>query len=182
MTTLPDETLIALYLEDRQGHYFGQLYTRYYAQVYHKCLQFTKDQAEAEDAAHDIFAKVIDRLDSFKGNARFSTWLYAVTRNFCADRLQLRRTALTVRADADTLLNYADESDDGPDEAFLQQLQQCIDGLTATEQRLLVSRYWGGASIEELAVHNNLTMSAVKMRLHRARHQIRVSLTPYLSE
>ena len=80
--TLADEQLI---LAIRQGNTeaFGELYDRYYKKVYHKCLSFTKNQEEAFDYAQESLMKAFDHLDTFRGQASFSTWLYTITHHHC---------------------------------------------------------------------------------------------------
>lgn len=64
-----------LYIEMQQNVYFERLYERYCDKVYWKCQSFVKDPVRAEDLAHDVFLRLILKLSSFKGQAKFSTWL-----------------------------------------------------------------------------------------------------------
>ena len=62
------------------------LYRRYYPKVARWCLRISGDRQEAADLAQEVFLRVHDRLDSFRGDSRFSTWLYTVTRSVAINR------------------------------------------------------------------------------------------------
>jgi RNA polymerase sigma factor (sigma-70 family) len=177
MKQLSDEELVYLYIDTQQNAYFEQLYERYCDKVYRKCLSFTKDPVQAEDLTHDIFLKLIIKLAGFRGQARFSTWLYSITYNHCTDQLRsanLRRHVyvdegwerMDVKADDESELTELAELE-------AQQLQRALKKLPALEQALLLMKYQDDISIREIANLNGLTESAVKMRLKRSRERLR---------
>ena len=86
---LSDEDMIRRYLPDQPTHCFETLYNRYVNKVYRRCLSMTKDPLQAEDYTHDIFLKVFNKLDAFQERSTFSTWLYSIAYNYCADQLRL---------------------------------------------------------------------------------------------
>ena len=81
---LTDEQL-ALQLQNGNNTAIGELYLRYYMLVFNKCLSFTKNTDDASDLTQEIMIRVMERISSFKGKAKFSTWLYAVSFNYCTD-------------------------------------------------------------------------------------------------
>ena len=64
---------------------FEELYDRYAPMVYNKCYGFAKNMDEAKDLTQDVFLRVFIKLASFKGNSKFSTWLFAFTYNHCVN-------------------------------------------------------------------------------------------------
>ncbi len=74
----------------RRDH-FNELFSRHQRRVALWCLRFTGDRETAADLAQEIFLKVYESADSFRGRARFSTWLYSVTRNHCLNHAQRRK-------------------------------------------------------------------------------------------
>ena len=80
--------LVREYVSTQKNFYFEEIYDRYSKKVYRKCFSFTRDTAKAEDLAHDIFLRVITKIGTFKGGARFSTWLYCITYNYCMDNIR----------------------------------------------------------------------------------------------
>lgn len=173
MNNLTDEELISLYLHTKNHSYFELLYQRYRRKVMGRCLHFVGDLAEAEDMTHDIFIRLLDRLHSFKGDSRFSTWLYRITHNHCQD--VIRRQHITTRA----YMSYGYDTDQiaHPDElssidAQILHLQRAMRHLSEDEQQLLRTKYQLDVPMQQIADDEKLTLSAVKMRLKRARERL----------
>ena len=174
MKSYTDEELVKLYVETQRNTYFESLYSRYCDKVYRKCLSFTKDPARAEDFTHDIFLKIIVKLGSFKEQSRFSTWLYSVTYNHCMDQVRGKRQ-VEVFAE-DTLENLPDYSDDHEAELAemsVQGLKKALEKMSPDEQSILLMKYQDEFSIRDMAEMMNVTESAVKMRLKRAKDKLR---------
>lgn len=175
MDTFSDEELVRLYVETQRNAYFERLYKRYCDKVYRKCLSFTKDPVRAEDLTHDIFLKLVVKLSGFRGQSKFSTWLYSITYNYCTDQLRSHNVRREVYIDDGwERLDVGD--DDGLAELAemeAQQLQKALHYLPIEEQTMLLMKYQDDISIREIAVHSGLTESAVKMRLKRSRDKLR---------
>lgn len=173
--TYSDEEIIQLFIQTQQNVFFEELYERYANRVYSKCLSFVKDPAQAEDFTHDIFLKLIVRLGSYKGDARFSTWLYSITYNYCMDQLRIHQKRREVHADESLeipheadLTYLMDEQD-----IELRRLRQAMERLSAEERTVLMMKYQDNLSVREMAVIFRSTESAVKMRLLRTRDKLR---------
>lgn len=90
-----DEELVDLYRShagtpEGQG-YINELFERYYQRVGLWCVRYTGNRDRAADLAQEVFAKVYQNIESFRGASKFSTWLYTVTRNHCWNDLKVRR-------------------------------------------------------------------------------------------
>ncbi|RIV25114.1 sigma-70 family RNA polymerase sigma factor [Fibrisoma montanum] len=168
---LTDEALIEQHLPTNPSACFDELYSRYVNKVYHRCLTFTKDGEQAQDFTHDIFLKVFAKLSSFQGNSRFSTWLYSVTYNYCADQHQRGKRISTQAFEGDQH-DCIDENEQAGTEERIQQLKGVVNGLPAAERTLLRLRYEEELSIEAIAQQLGIRASAVKMRLKRTRDKI----------
>lgn len=173
-TKLSDEEIVSAITQKGETDLFGILYNRYSDKVYRKCLTFVRDKDVAQDMVQDVLLKVFTQLSKFKGNSRFSTWLYAVTYNFCVEyyRKNNRYTTVDIQEGPD----YS-ESDDSDEKELLaaraHQLNQALDQIPPEEKMILLSKYQDGASIKELMVQLDISESAVKMRLSRARKRIK---------
>lgn len=90
----PDEELIARYRDEasksRSEQYVNELFRRYHAKVARWCLAFTNDRESAADLAQEICAKAYRNLSSFRGQSKFSTWLFSVARNHCLNAVRAR--------------------------------------------------------------------------------------------
>lgn len=172
----PDEELVRRYVMTRHTGYFEEIYQRYRPKVLRYCLGFVGDDLEAEDLTQDIFIKLLNRLDAYSGRAQFSTWLYTLTRNYCTDHLRLNQKQEKGIAEycADFLtcpLNAY--GDDFTDDDQVYYLQLALGKLPDWERQLLVRKYQQGISTQLIAQHEKRKLSAVKMRLLRARKHLR---------
>lgn len=171
---MEDETLVEFIQRSRSTEYFGVLYDRYSKKVFNKCLSFTKNQADAEDLVHDIFVKVYFKLFTFNFQSRFSTWLYAVTYNFCIDDQKKRlKEHQVIEAYIEESAHLVDEPSDAElFEIQVDRLRVVLNYLTMDERVLLLLKYQDGLSIKELAQVTNINESALKMRLKRTKAKL----------
>lgn len=94
MEQLTDEELVYAYRDHGRSPngdpWLNELFRRYHARVGLWCFRFTGDRDSGADLAQEIFLKAFRNLDSFRGDAKFGTWLYAITRNHCFNALKAR--------------------------------------------------------------------------------------------
>ncbi len=171
-----DEELVELFVETQHNVFFEKLYERYADKVYRKCLSLVKDAGKAEDFTHDIFLKLIVKLGSFKEEARFSTWLYSITYNYCMDQLRIYKKRGETNLDDE--LELIDEDIDietlmEEKDLDSKRLQRAIDHLNTEERSILMMKYLDDLSIRDIASVFRVTESAVKMRLLRSRESLR---------
>ena len=116
MPELSDEELIEAYRAATPGagadRLLDELFQRYYSRVALWCLRVAGDRESAADMAQDVFLKVFRSLESFRGEAKFSTWLYTVTRNHCFTEVKSRaaRQSRTVDPLVDELPDEAPDA------------------------------------------------------------------------
>lgn len=170
--SLSDEEVIRQYLPNQPDQCFEALYNRYVKKVYKRCLSMTHDSVQAEDFTHDIFLKVFHKLDGFQQRSSFSTWLYSISYNYCADQLRAARRFSTTSLENAPQWDIADSNEEQLREEALQLMQQAMSRLSAQERSLLRLKYEDGLSVEEIAQLQNIKNSAVKMRLKRCRDKV----------
>ena len=173
-TLLTDEEMIRQVLPAQPAQCFETLYNRYVSKVYGRCLSMTKDSEKAQDFTHDIFIKVFGKLDAFQERSSFSTWLYSISYNYCADQLRLAKRLTMSPLETSDKLDFADSQDDQLQEDAHQVVQQVLATLSVNERDLLTLKYEDGLSIEEIAQIYCIKPSAVKMRLKRSRDKVQV--------
>jgi RNA polymerase sigma factor (sigma-70 family) len=168
-----DEQLVRLFIDTQKNLYFEHLYDRYADKVYRKCLSFVKDEATAEDYTHDIFMKLILSLSSYKETAKFSTWLYSVTYNYCIDKIRQNKKIQeeALDEDFDGVIDDSEEAEMAEMEA--KRLHKAMDKISAEERTILMMKYQDDLSIKEIADSLKVSESAVKMRLLRAKEKVR---------
>ncbi|WP_324025659.1 sigma-70 family RNA polymerase sigma factor [Maribacter sp. BPC-D8] len=170
-----DLELVERIVSNNDSMLFGVLYDRYSKLVYNKCLGFAKSNKEAEDLTQDIFLMLYVKLGSFKGNSKFSTWLYSFTYNFCVNYVNRNKE----RKIDDNSVKF-DVQEDVPvevtDDLLLQmqvdKLKEALELIAPEDKTILLLKYQDGASIKELEDILELKSSAIKMRLKRAKAKV----------
>ncbi len=160
---------------------FDELMARHRSRVVANCRYLTSGN-EAEDLAQEVLVKAYFALKKYENRAKFSTWLYRIKVNHCLNhrRAEKRRdtdvaiddaapdaAALTVPPDADVALDRA---------ADVSRVRAAVASLSETLRQPLVMRELDEMSYEEIATALGLSLSAVKMRILRARQELRVAL------
>lgn len=154
---------------------FTLLYKRYYGKVFSKCFQITKSRDLSEDLSQDIFIKLYLQLHKFDRRSSFSTWLYAIVNNYCIDHIRKQKNKVSFEEIENSLLNIPSEKEDEKEAtiSFLDQdLNELLKILSIEEQQLLNWKYLDKLSIKEIQKNTNLSESAVKMRLKRAKEKV----------
>nr|WP_295925849.1 RNA polymerase sigma factor [uncultured Dyadobacter sp.] len=169
-----DEELVRLFIESRDNRHFQKLYERYALKVYQKCLTLTRDATRAEDITHDVFLKLISKMNTFKKGAKFSTWLFSITHNHCMDlvRISKRRIVMVHEGgvDLEDEIHLHAVLDD---EIDLKNFKVALDKLTIEEKAMIYLKYLDNRSIRDIARIFHTTESSVKMRLMRSRQKLR---------
>ncbi|HPN70852.1 MAG TPA: sigma-70 family RNA polymerase sigma factor [Saprospiraceae bacterium] len=172
----PDEDLISEYLLTQNARLFDVLYERYSGKVYAKCVTILKDQDDAMDAMQDIFMKVLLSIASFKGNAKFSTWLYSVTYNFCIDETRRKKKLIIEGDDKLSQIGETEQYVDNIDDERLlsvkvEHMKLVLDDMRADDKSLLLMKYQDDLSIKDICDVVKKSESAVKMQLLRAKEK-----------
>lgn len=167
---------------------FEVLVTAYQKQIYNLTLRYVSNPEDAADLTQEAFLRAYRSLDSFRGDSRFSVWLYRLATNVCIDLLRSRGrgtvTSLTVENEDEEPeeLDVADERFEPQKELERLELQRAVrEGLkTLTEdaRTIVVLRELEGLSYAEIGEQLGLEPGTVKSRLFRARK----ALCDYLRE
>ena len=151
------------------------LYDRYAGKIYYKCRSMVRNDEVAKDLSHDIIVKIFLKLDKFRGESSFYSWVYAITYNHCISYLEKEKRLKMEEYDSHSFEIAADSTgleEKILQEARLEQLEGNFQKLSDPERLLLLMRYQDGISIKEIATTLNIGESAVKMRLKRSRDHL----------
>ena len=178
MTPVDSNALIAQILQgDRQA--YAQLVGRYQDGVFAFLWRMGLRRALIEELAQETFVRAWCHLGDFEPErAAFSTWLFAISRNLALNEINRAGHRREVAAEDDLELASADE---GPPEALARKrsslrLHAALGRLDPAQRSVLGLCYLSELSIAEVAVIEGISAGAVKVRLHRARHALRLSL------
>ncbi len=192
LQTRSDQEIVALAREGREAAY-RELIRRYERPVFALIYRMVRDRALAEDLAQDTFVKVLNALESYRPEYKFSSWIFKIANNVAIDQLRRReldtlsldgapdaRTRDEVEA---TTLQAADRSETPLAELESRELGRLIEaaiGRLRPEYRsCILLRHVEGRSYEEIAEVLDLPLGTVKTYIHRARLELRELLEPF---
>jgi len=172
---------------------FEEIISRYESKVMNLALRFTRNQEDAEEVLQDVFTTVYRKIDGFRGQSAFSSWLYRIVVNAAFMKLRKRKQTQTVSIDdlAPAVKQYCMERDAVTNQHLhnvaisreLQEvLQRAIDRLPDQYRAVFVLRDVDGLSNQETGEILNLSIPAVKSRLHRSRIMLRKKLQRYYED
>ena len=176
-------------LRNREPDAFAYLFEHYSDKIYRLAISMLKQEAAAEGVVQDTFLRLIERLDQFEERSQLGTWLYRIAYNLTVDRLRKRKPELEL----------GDEPEDGrltapvnlvdwqqwpenllADAEVTAALDDAIAALPEKFRIVFILREVEGLSTQETAEITSLSLSATKVRLHRARLFLREQLTQSL--
>ena len=170
---LTDEALVFEIVETNSTKLFAILYDRFSKVVYNKCYGFSTNKEEAEDLTHDLFILLFLKLKTFKGNSKFSTWLYAVVNNRCIDHLRKKKNNTETTFSTELEDEIEDITDNDLEEQRLVQLEAALLMLKPNELQLIQERFINKKSLKVIAKESNLTEAGVKMLLLRIKKKLK---------
>ena len=161
---------------------FETLVLEYEKNVYNIALRMTGNSEDAADMTQEAFIKAYNSLQSFRGDSKFSVWLYRIVSNVCLDFLRSKNRRPTVSLSVedddgeDAQLDVADESQ-SPELLLDRKLtrdsvRRGLDSLPPDYRQILLLREIQGLSYDEIAQALSLEVSTVKSRIFRARKRL----------
>ena len=181
--TINDDQIIEA-IQNGEAKAYAQLVNRYKDLVYTLALRMLKHREEAEEVAQDVFIKVFKSLDKFKGDSKFSTWIYRVTYNTCLDNIKKNKKYLNDVAIDEYTFNKLDTIDNALDNIIKEEknvlIKNCINKLPEDSSALLTLFYFEELSLDEISKIINVEANTVKVKLFRARKKLAVILEQYL--
>lgn len=162
---------------------FEALVLEHQNKVYSLALRMVGNEEDARDMAQEAFIRAFNSLTGFRGDSKFSVWLYRLTSNICIDFLRSRAKKRTV-----SMTWSDDESEEGaelevPDERFSpeeqferksirESVQRGLDSLSPQYREILILREINGLTYEEIGEALGIEEGTVKSRIFRARKKL----------
>jgi RNA polymerase sigma-70 factor (ECF subfamily) len=170
-------------VQDGVEEAFRVLIERYEGMVFDLTHQYADSAEDAEDLAQDVFVRAYRRIDDLRNPDRFSSWLYGIALNCCRDYAKnVRRETYAfsrteTQEDADALPNeHPPQDDELIAEEERDQLWAALDQLSSTYATPFLLKYRDGMTYKAMSNRMDVSVSALKVRVHRARKKLRTLL------
>ena len=181
-----DNEIISRVLKGEQNA-FAELVTRYQNYVFTLTLRLIKSREDAEEVAQDVFVKAYRSLADFRGESKFSTWLYTITNT--TSITFLRKKKLEVHSlDNEKVFEMAESKDSGFRANTIEQksrvgmVTKAIALLSPADAEIITLFYKVEQSLDEIGKILGLETNTVKVRLHRARTRLKEKMENHFSE
>ena len=184
-TELTDTEIIKRILKGEQA-IFAILVQRYQQYVFTLVHRFTDNREDAEEISQDIFVKAYRSLADFRGDAKFSTWLYTVVRTSCITFLRKKKLAITSIDNERTAIQLENRESGFKANTIEQKsrhamVNEAIRLLSPDDSQLITLFYKGEQSLEEIGKIMGLEPNTVKVKLHRARNRLKEKMEKHFS-
>lgn len=170
------ETQIIQRCKDGDLHAFEEVFHRYGGKLFGLCLRMCGNRSDAEDLLQEIFVLLLNKIRAFRGESRFSTWLYRVAVNACISHLRRQRT-VQVPLDEQNA-EFPARGGDAPDAAVHRAaLVRAIGSLPEGYRAAVILHDIQGFSHDEIAEILGISAGASKSQLFKARRRMREMIT-----
>jgi RNA polymerase sigma-70 factor (ECF subfamily) len=189
LANLPDADVVSLAQQGRESA-FRELVRRYERPVFSLVFRMVRDRETAEELAQETFIKVLNNIDRYQPQFKFSSWLFKIANNIAIDHLR-KRQIVTISMDGSPHAATAAEAEATSFDVAIRQesaleemearelgseIEKAIAQLRPEYRSCIMLRHVEGRSYEEIAATLDLPLGTVKTYIHRARIQLRDAL------
>jgi len=163
---------------------FGELVDRYQNFVFTIAIRILKVTEEAEEVAQDSFIKAYDSLPTFRGESKFSTWLYRIVYHKSLDRIKMNKRHRTYEINEEVTDDSLNHLENGLEFMLTTErtsiIKTCIDQLPEVEAAIVSLYYFEEQSVKEIVKVTDLTEDNIKIKLYRSRKKLFSLLKGYI--
>lgn len=138
--------------------------------AYNLALSIVKNKENAKDITQDSFLKVLENIRRFRSDSKFSTWLYRIVYNQSIGFIKKTNQLNSIEREPAMIFEYSEYNNSQEEE--LQELYKAIDLLEDTEKNIIIFFYLADKSVKEISHIMNLSISNIKIILHRTRKKL----------
>lgn len=157
---------------------FETLMSRYQEKAYNLCLRITRNESDAEESVQDLFSTLFRKAESFKGDSQVSSWIYRIATNCALMKIRTRKRQSNGNiefnsCDTTNFENSCDLFYSLERNELKAKIAEAVNKLPEGYKEIFIMRDIDGISSESACELLNLSMTALKSRLHRARLMLR---------
>lgn len=166
-----------------QSNAFSYIVEKYQDIVFSIALKVLRNRDDAEEMAQESFIKAYKSAHTFKGNAKFSTWLYRITYNTCISEIRKRKMHFSSTEEIEIKDEAQEINLDGiPEENRAKAIKEAMNQLPEDEYTLVLLYYFEEQSVEEISKVTGLSESNTKVKLFRARKKLYTILNDMMKD
>mgnify|MGYP000170972330 CR=1 FL=1 len=174
--TINNDQLYINKVLDGDTNSFSFLVEKYKDMVFTLAIKVTKNREEAEEVSQDSFIKAFKSLHKFKGDSKFSTWLYKITYNNCMDKVKAKAR----KYNTDTIDEVVENKIQSLDNTLqvierkerAELMKECLGELPADERSIIWLFYYEELTLKEIIEVTSYSEANLKVKLHRARKKL----------
>lgn len=169
---MTNEQIIEKIIQNGETGLFEIINNKFSQRIYSKCYDFVNNKEEAKDLTHYIFSKIFINLKKFNGRSKFSTWLYSLVYNHCINRCPVKKYETRI-LDSFEIPVFLEEFELEKPKKYIncEKLYYVLENLSPSDKSILQLKYYNNLAIDNIKVQLNISRSAVKMRIKRAKEQ-----------
>jgi len=181
-----DNEIINRVLQGEQALY-AQLVKRYQNFVFTIVLRYTPNREDAEEIAQDVFVKAYRSLADFRGESKFSTWLYTIVTTTCITFLRKKKVPIH-SLDNEQVFELADSQNSSfkanqvEQKSKVQVIHEALRLLSVDDARIITLFYQAEQSLEEIGRIIGVDPNTAKVKLHRARVRLKEKMEKHFTE
>ena len=172
-----DLELVALYKKSGELSVLGVLYERYMDLVYGVCLKYLKEGEAAKDATMQIFEELVSKLHKYEVE-NFKSWLHTLAKNHCLMQLRTPKNLKTVEFNTELMQTGEEVHLNGifQKEEQLQQLEQCLNSLSAEQKQSVELFYIQNKSYKEISDITGIDWNQVRSLIQNGRRNLKICM------
>lgn len=159
--------------EGSDGPAFCELLARHRDRVWHVCYRLMGNESDASDAAQEVFVRLFLNRAKFEGRSKYSTWVHGVAMRTCLTLRRSRGRRAKHETVTETPVESSSDASESQTAASRIDLMQMLEVLSEEDRAMLILKHAENYSYAELAEMFELSESACKMRLSRARERLK---------
>ncbi|GHT04938.1 DNA-directed RNA polymerase sigma-70 factor [Bacteroidia bacterium] len=171
-------------IKDGDFRAFTGIVHKYQSKILTVVMKIVENREDAEDITQEVFMKVFKSLEQFKGDSEFSTWIYRIAYNTTLSELRKKKFSFVPIDDNYSVENeiVSEEIDDFNIEKRLVYLDAALKQLSPDETFLITLYYLDKQSVEVVSQISNLSVSNVKVKLHRIRKKLALEINKFIQD
>ena len=164
---------------------FENLVIKYQQFVYTITIRILKNKEEAEEVAQDTFVKAFEALATYRGEAKFSSWLYSIAYRKALDRIKKNKRLRTLDSVPDMSYFNLKETENALTQIEHEErstiIKKCIEQLPEEDAAIVTFYYFEELSVKEIASITKRTEGTIKIKLFRSRKKLHTLLQEYIT-